>query len=69
MSDAPPPDAFAAMLAFGGHPLTPERAAAVAAAQTAMWPGLLAMRAVSLSLVDAIEPGHAVARLHGEASP
>ena len=61
-----PPDqaAFAAIVAFGGRPLQ-AHVAAIAAAQGAMWPGLEAMRAVPLALVDAIEPGHALARLHG----
>lgn len=64
MSTAPDDDGYAALVALGGRPLDPARLAAVAAAQRAMWPGLEAMRAVPLAFVDAIEPGHALGRLH-----
>lgn len=62
---APDREAFAALLAFGGHPLDPARLDAVAAAQSAMWPSLQALRDTPLAFVDALEPGHALARLHG----
>jgi hypothetical protein len=62
---APDEAVVAALLRHGGHPLDGDRTAAIAAAQAVLWPALEALRAVPLPLVDAVEPGHALARLHG----
>jgi hypothetical protein len=59
----PTSDAFGVVAGLSGHALDAVRLESSAAASDAAWDGLAAVRAVPLSLIDAIEPGHAVTRL------
>ena len=59
----PDPASFAVVAALSGYEPPADLLAAAAAGHAAMWDATLALRAVQLDLVDAIEPGHAAARL------
>lgn len=59
----PDPTSFTQIAASSGHDLDATRIEAIASACDAAWPGVLAMRAVPLDLIGAIEPAHLVGRL------
>lgn len=57
-----------ALAALGGRPMSERAAQSAIAARVSATDGLAAMRAVSLPLIDAIEPGHHAARLRDAAA-